>query len=304
MSSVYCTVLSKGRLYQAITLFHSLENVMQDYRVFTLCIDDDTYGLLKKMNLKNITFTHVKELEDAQLLELKKQRKRNEYCWTLKPLFIEKIMKDYPSINRVTYIDADLYFFENPTVIFENQPDCSVLLSRGDIVIPSFDPALIKELQRLLGNYNSGLISFKCDDPGSACLKWWKEKCLEHCVNAPGEGKFGDQGYLDSMPGQFPNVCDIITPGVNIGHWNYAKHRYSMKDGAIFADEAKLICYHFSGYRILNKNDMKRIHEKDRKDSPMLLHNIYQLHVKNAICLVEQIDPDFNGYAEGQDIHS
>lgn len=31
----------------------------------------------------------------------------------------------------MTYLDADLFFYERPQVIFQNQPDASVLLSRG-----------------------------------------------------------------------------------------------------------------------------------------------------------------------------
>ena len=32
-----------------------------------------------------------------------------------------------PQIDRVTYVDADLFFFSDPSVIFQNQPHCSVL---------------------------------------------------------------------------------------------------------------------------------------------------------------------------------
>lgn len=264
MTSAYCTVLSKGRLYQAIALFGSLKAVQADAPIFTLCMDQDTYDVLQAMRQDNVTLIQVSALENEELLELKRTRDQSEYCWTVKPVFLEFVLDGHPELERVTYIDADLFFFADPRAIFDNQPDCSVLLSRGDIVIPSFGKQEIDMLQRLLGRYNSGFLSFKTDSAGTDCLRWWKERCLEECKNAPGEGKFGDQGYLDYMSGLFPNVCDITTPGVNIGHWNYGRHTFSWKDGRlVLEDGSPLIFYHFSGYRIVTAGDIRQIHETD-----------------------------------------
>lgn len=47
MTSAYCTVLSKGRLYQAVALFKSLEQVDQDSPIFILCMDEDTHRVLQ-----------------------------------------------------------------------------------------------------------------------------------------------------------------------------------------------------------------------------------------------------------------
>ncbi len=138
MTSAYCTVLSKGRLYQAIALFGSLKAVQADAPIFTLCMDQDTYDVLQAMRQDNVTLIQVSALENEELLELKRTRDQSEYCWTVKPVFLEFVLDGHPELERVTYIDADLFFFADPRAIFDNQPDCSVLLSRGDIVIPSF----------------------------------------------------------------------------------------------------------------------------------------------------------------------
>ncbi|PWG67379.1 hypothetical protein DEM28_28860, partial [Enterobacter mori] len=80
---------------------------------------------------------------------------------------------------------------------------------------------------------------------------------------------FGYHGYLDNMSELFPNVCDITTPAVNIGHWNYGQHTFSWKDGRIvLEDGSPLISYHFSGYRIVSINQIKQIHETTRTDLP------------------------------------
>lgn len=103
--------------------------------------------------------------------------------------------------------------------------------------------------QCFLGRYNFGFISFKYDDVGMDCLEWWKECCFEECKNVLGEGKFGDQGYLDYMFELFLNVCDIMIFGVNIGYWNYGQYMFFWEDDwIVLEDGSLLIFYYFSGY--------------------------------------------------------
>lgn len=137
VTSAYCTVLSKGRLYQAVALFKSLEQVDQDSPIFILCMDEDTHRVLQKLKMKQLNLVPVAALENELLLKLKETRDQSEYCWTMKPIFLQAVLNSNPELERVTYIDGDLFFYADPSPIFENQPDCSVLLSRGDIVIPS-----------------------------------------------------------------------------------------------------------------------------------------------------------------------
>lgn len=302
MNSIYCTVLSSGRLYQAIAFFLSLKQVEDDAVIKTLCMDDAAFDLLHQMNFTHVDLFHVRELETPELLEKKEERDDSEYCWTLKPIWIEWLFEQEQA-EEVTYLDADLFFYKSPQVIFQNQPNASVLLSRGDIVIPSFDPEEVKVLQKLLGRYNSGFIHFKGDEAGRKCLSWWKQECLKECKNAPREGKFGDQGYLDHMPMLFEKVEEIETKGVNIGHWNYGEYSYEEKNGRILLENGHpLICYHFSGFRIVDKGDMLQIHEKGRTDLPFF-QEAYREVLLHVIESVEQVNPMFNGYAklEGDD---
>lgn len=301
MDHTFCTLMSKGRLYQGLLLICSLNQVMENFCLYTLCMDDETYNLLKKMGWTNVALIHVRELENEILLSIKRQRKVNEYCWTLKPILLETVFNRIPSIDRITFIDADLFFWSDPAVIFSNQPECSVLLSRGDLCLPMHPTELTKYVQEMMGNYNGGFLSFKRDESGLACLRWWKEKCLEWCSDTPEAGRYGDQKYLDYMPYIFRNVCDIKTPGVNIGHWNYPQYTYNMEDGQVFTEQGRLICYHFSGFRIVNKDDIRQIHEEDRTDIPPF-YSIYKKLLRDIITAIEEIEPAFNGYATAGDL--
>ena len=220
MRYYFCTILSKTRLYQGLALLTSLKRVMgEDFHLFIHCIDEETFTLLKKMKWKNSQLIPEKKLPN-RIVSLKNERKVHEYCWTLKPVICDYVLRKYPAVNRITYLDSDLYFWGDPRQVFKKQPDCSVLLSIEEKYSPRANQA-IQQRSKITGRYNSGFISFKQDEIGRNAVRWWKEKCLENCRIDPAEGLFGDQKYLDELTGLFPAICDITTlasilaPGMN-----------------------------------------------------------------------------------------
>ncbi len=296
----FCTILSKTRLYQGLALLASLKKVMGDeYYIFIHCIDEESYTLLKKINWKNAKLIHEKNLA-KRIVERKNERKVHEYCWTLKSVICEYVLRKYPSVKRITYLDSDLYFWGDPRGIFKNQPDCSVLLSIEEKYSLRANQS-IQRRSKITGLYNSGFISFLQDEIGLQAVTWWKEKCLENCKIAPEEGIFGDQKYLDELPGLFPGICDITTPGVNVGPWNELKYQFSNDDGLILVDDQLLIFYHFSGLRVTGKNNLQSVNRINRKRRP-IIYQLYRDAIVEAIETVERIDPTFNGFADEVDI--
>ena len=293
--SVFCMVVSRTRLIQAIACFLSLYKTMDNFKVYILCADEESYEFLKEINLDKIVLVTISELNRKDLLEIKATRKFNQYCWTLKPSFIKYIFTLDDSIKRVTYIDSDLFFYQNPNVIFENQPDASVLLSSGEIFLPMYSKEFNHTMQNLTGNFNSGFISFKKDINGLECVNWWDKMCVESCTSNPEDNKFGDQKYLDDMPFLFNNVYEITTPGINIGHWNYLKYKFTVSNDNIVVNNNKLIFYHFSGFRIISKYDIRQVHEQDRVNIPFI-YPIYRRALEKIIDDIEKIDPDFKEY--------
>lgn len=301
MKPIFCTVLSRTRLYQALALLCSMHAVMKTFTLHILCVDDDTYDLLGKMGWENVCLTRPDALNNETLDALRRSRKQNEYCWTLKPVFLAYLFETNPGAERITYIDADLFFFSDPEPVFTSQPYSAVLLSRGDIRIPALSTRDTLTIQRILGKYNSGFISFKRDETGLAALDWWKEKCLDSCVSMPDGGRFGDQKYLDELPQIFRNVSEITTPGVNVGHWNSHYYKYSVFKGRIYADLSPLICYHFSGFRVVRGDRVLLIHEADRMQRPFF-YEIYTGILTDIIESVRAIDPAFCGYSGRDDL--
>lgn len=263
----------------------------EDFIFYTLCADDETYNLLKALDWKGIHPVHEEQL-DKEIISLKTTRKLHEYCWTLKPVIIEKVLMENPEVTRVTYMDSDLYYYRSPNPIFKNQQDCSVLL----IV----EEKKRTENSRNTGKYNSGFLSFKHNEQGLACVRWWKERCIESCTIDFDANVFGDQLYLEQMPQLFTGVCDVATKGVNIGPWNYLKYRYRVIKGKSYVGKHPLIFFHFSGFRIQAKNQVKLIHGFDR-NRPAIFKEYIQV-INCIIEDVEKVDPNFNGFAGSEDI--
>lgn len=293
--------MTKSRLYQFLALIVSLNKVRAgNFRFFVLCVDNETYRLLKKLKWKNITVFRDKEFGE-DILALKKERRIHEYCWTLKALFLELVLKKYPDVTRVTYMDSDLYFWNDPEMIFNKQPDCSVLLSREEKYKPEWNLNFIKRAKEFTGEYNAGFISFKRDEMGIACLRWWKEQTLEACRIDPLKGIFGDQKYLNEMPRAFSNICDITTSGVNIGPWDYRKYTFTEKNDQVYINQIPLIFFHFSGVRIKKGDHGPEFVHGCEVNTP-LVFNLYQKMLEELITMIKQIEPRFDGYATKEDL--
>ena len=288
MNNVFCTILSKLRVYQGLVLERSLNFNLKDYTLYILCIDDEAYSICSKMELKNTILVRVQEVENEELLRVKQGRALNEYCWTLKPYFIDFIMKQKLPFDFITYVDADMCFFNDPTPIFEHQRNHNVLLSEHDYI------NAYKGVEAICGRYNSGFITFRNVEAAKPALKWWKDRCLEWCYDNAVDGKFGDQKYLDEMSRIFPGAYSISTPGVNIAPWNEAKYHFSIKNEKIYVNQNILICYHFSGFRIVSNESValligtKKIYD--------IVHLPYMHVLRSVLEDIEKVDPDFKGF--------
>ncbi|MEH7273553.1 glycosyltransferase [Neobacillus vireti] len=251
------------------------------------------------MKWENSKLIPEKKLAKSIVL-LKNERKVHEYCWTLKPVICEYVLRNYPSVKRITYLDSDLYFWGDPRTIFKKQPDCSVLLSIEEKYSSRANQA-IQRGSKITGLYNSGFLTFKQDEIGLQAVTWWKKKCLENCRISPKEGLFGDQKYLDELPERFGNVCTITTPGVNVGPWNELKYKFLKVNESILIDHHLLIFFHFSGLRVISKNNIQSVNTVSKKRSPFI-YQLYREAIDEAIELVENIDRTFNGYADELDL--
>lgn len=246
----YCTVFDKGFLSRGLALYYSvLQHHQEPFRHFMLCLDDNTYEILTKMKLAYVTPVSMKEFEDEKLLAMKKTRSFREYCWSLSSIFTHYVLTHFPDSEMVAYLDGDLFFFASPKKIFR---DFEAAGNKSILIIPHNLPPAQKAKEDSVGKYNVGMLIFKNDENGRACLTWWKEKTMEWCYEKIEPGKFGDQKYLDYFEEKFKGVFVYRQKGACLAGWNIAnyKGKIEKKGETVFIDGDPLLFFHFSQFKL------------------------------------------------------
>lgn len=237
--SAYC---AKGLALHESLLKHSSE----PFVLHILACDTDTFYMLSDMKLKNVEVIPLEPFESAMKMQpVKVSRSWTEYCWTLASSFMEYLL---PWFDSLTYLDADIFFFSDPKVIFEEIGERSI-----GIVPHRFNE---KERKRLgkNGEFNVGVVYAKNSPVGLKCITKWAAQTREWCFGRNEGGKFGDQAYLNSWPTEYGAECCVIENlGVNLGPWSvgdYAVYSLYCPHGrSVQIDGHTLVCYHFHEFK-------------------------------------------------------
>lgn len=263
----FCTLFDKNYLLKGVALYYSLLKNCPSFHLWILCMDDNAFNILEKLNLANVNLIKLAELEAAypNLLSVKNDRGAGEYCWTTTPFLPLFILKNNPELDIITYLDADLYFFSSPLPVFQELNKQSVM------IIPHRFSKREKHMEKTSGKFNVGMVSFRNDSESIKCLNWQKERCLEWCYSRYEDGKLGDQLYLNEWPKRFKNVCILKNIGAGVASWNVYQYKIKKAGHDILINQSPLIFYHFHNFIIYQeKNTINAL--------PVCVHNktIYQ----------------------------
>ena len=283
----FCTYFDRNYLYKGLTMCRSLKKHLPESRLWILCFDDTTYENMQKLDLPNIKLIHHTDFEDDELLKAKSNRNLVEYYWTCTPALPLYLLKKYPEMQYITYLDADLYFFNDPSSAFKELDDDSIFITEH-----RYSNNIARNLYRN-GRYNVQFIIFRNNITGMEALEWWKKRCIEWCYIRKEKGKFGDQKYLDDWKERFPNVCVSISKGIGLAPWNVGRYFITIRDGKLYVDEDILMFYHFHDFIILKSGYYRLTHEKLSDVTKRLIYSIYIDEIENSIKLVKRVDPSF-----------
>jgi hypothetical protein len=105
------------------------------------------------------------------------------------------------------------------------------------------------------GIYNVGWVSFRRDANGRACVEWWRERTNEWCLDQVDGERFADQGYLNQFPRLFAGVHVLSNLGANLAPWNVGARTISNRGGAVYANNDRVLFFHFHRLRRLNDSE-------------------------------------------------
>lgn len=253
----FVTLFDSLFLPQGLALHMSMEREIKNYRLWILCVDDQTYEILTKLNLPNVKLLQLSKLETTELLSVKSTRSNGEYCWTLTPFAPRFVFEADIEVKRVTYLDADLWFIRSPSSIFEEfDKSRKKVLITDHAYAPQYDKASTS------GQYCVQFMIFTREG-GEVVRKWWEERCIEWCFARVENGKFGDQKYLDDWPERFVKFVHVLnSKEFALAPWN-----------AIRFPIGTSVFYHFHGLRILSD---KKINIGLYFIPKSILQNIYE----------------------------
>ena len=254
----FCTLFDSNYLDKGLALYESLNTVTSDFTLFIFSFDQKAYEILKSMDLKHAVILSNSCFEDKQLLKLKEERTKAEYCWTCTPISIEYVLNNY-DVNSCTYIDADMYFFSNPQILFDE-----IEQANANIVITPHRFAETLSGRRYLNRSGKYCVEFNYFDQSEnsrKALTWWKYKCLEWCFHIYEPDRMGDQKYLEQFPKKFKGVYELKNLGGGTAPWNLGQYSLlgatnndieliETKNGEQF----RIVFYHFQNIRYIDKH--------------------------------------------------
>lgn len=245
----YCTYFDSAYFSRGLALYHSMKAHCAPFRLFVLCLDEACFMKILSMRLPEVVLLKLTDLEafDPALAEAKKDRSRIEYYFTCSPCFPLYLFRTHPDVERITYLDADLFFFSSPEPVLEE------IGERPIAIIPHRLAPRLAYIEKKYGVYNVGWITFTRSAEGFACLEWWRERCLEYCSILPDAVWYADQQYLDRWPGLFKDVAVLSHKGANLAPWNIANYCISACEARVTVDDVPLVFFHFHAFARVNR---------------------------------------------------
>lgn len=246
----YATYFDSNYLTRGLALYHSLCQHAKPFTLWVLCLDDLAAQNLGRLQLPEIRCVTLSELEqaDPELPAVKASRQLTEYYWTCGPAWLLYLLNRPERIEQITYLDADLYFFSSPTPLFQELGSNSIL------IIEHRTGPRDKSDTRPRHRFNVGLVIFRRSAEGLACLRRWREQCLEWCFDRNEKDRFGDQAYLTEWPERYSGVTVVQHLGAGVAPWNMRNHPIRYRQRQVHVGDSPVIFYHFSGLRRLNRH--------------------------------------------------
>ncbi len=241
----YCTYFDRNFLIQGMALAGSLRRHDPESTLWVLGLDEFTNTYLRGLGDPRIIVVSLATLEqdDGDLSAIKAQRSSVEYYFTLSPCWPRYLLRANPTLSCITYVDADMFWLAPPSTVLAEMSRASVLVTEHR------HPNHLAHHSQF-GRFNVGLLSFRNDQTGLACLEWWRDRCLEWCFDRLENGKYADQKYLDEWPALFGPALHVVQRrGINLAPWNWSQYRYEERGGQLLVEGEVIELFHFARFR-------------------------------------------------------
>jgi hypothetical protein len=253
MSVNFCTLFNSAYLSRGLAMYHSLLKQNSNVHLYVLAFDEDCAAYLERMGESTLTVIRLKDFETPELKTAKQNRSATEYMWTCSASIIYHCITRF-ELKECTYLDADMLFYADPSILISEMGD-------NDVLITSHRYSAEYNQSNDSGKYCVQFVTFKATERGMKILRWWKDSCIEWCYNRLEDGKFGDQKYLESFQPLFGGTHELMHHGGGLAPWNVQQYSFRSIAGKIMGkvlatnEEFEPVFFHFHGLRFYD-NEM------------------------------------------------
>ncbi len=291
--AIYCAYSDFNYLPRLLSLLDSLVSFGDSSDTLILALDDatnDFFALHPRAGVQAVSLIEL-ETKFPELNQIKHSRSKMEYVFTLTPFVMKFALENSENGELVAYLDADLFFFNNPAAVFRS-------MVGSDIgIIPHHYPEELAKPLAKYGNFNVGLVAIRNSDSGKECLDWWASRCLEWCGDEPFEGKYADQGYLDQFPNLFHGVKVLENRGFNLAPWN-TSGQFILQDTnghVILGNQTPLTFFHFHGLKKFGKWMItSQLNYRSPASKPLMEH-VYKPYLRALQKAEEALEKQVSG---------
>jgi hypothetical protein len=245
MATTYFTVFDKNYAARGLAMIESLrQHSASDIRVAVLALDEDALRVSRHIADEVL---RVEDVGDAEFVAAKANRSYEEFCWTCAPILSHFMVCRAQLGNLVAYLDADLYFFSDPSILLDEMGDGGTIL-----IHPHRFSADKVAWEKSAGTFNVGFVGFRASEEARACTARWREQVLALCVKDPEKGLCGDQGYLNEWPAIYPGLCVMQNIGGGVAPWNVNSYDVTLGAAGPATDGVPTVFFHFHQLRIID----------------------------------------------------
>jgi hypothetical protein len=163
----------------------------------------------------------------------------------VKPSMLKFLLGTY---ENCIYFDPDIILYSTLQYVWQELANSNIVLTPHII-----DPVHVDSYpwdQDLLryGGFNLGFVGMRKTEETMRLLDWWENKCLTSGFNAPSDGFFVDQKYMDHAHVFFNGVKVLRHKGLNIAYWNLKERLIKRENDKWVIGDDDLIFIHFSGF--------------------------------------------------------
>ena len=271
------TLFDSYYLPMGLSLYNSLIEQAQPFHLWVICMDEIVEDRLRLLSLLHLTLIKLKDVENNDLIKVKSKRSKGEYCWTMTPFAPQFVLEINNTIDYITYIDVDMFFFNDPRILLnEFYKSGKHVLITEHFYAPEYNQASTS------GRFCVQFMTFRRTPESKKIMNWWQERCLEWCSANFDKGRLGDQKYLDDWPTMFESDVHILKQvEKTLAPWNvfFFEKKFQGKLDPVF--------YHFEGFRIVNSNKAFLYSSYKIGEAGLILYDRYISNLRNSINILK-----------------